>query len=141
QRMEGADLPDLQLSDWLIIVPRSIGRELQKLLYFLPRAFIVLLLSFVPIIGMALWFIFNGWMMAIQYCDYAADNRNVSFRSMISALKSQMKKCWPFGAVVNLAMLVPLVNLLIIPAAVIGATLYWEREVVSGHSSLEKPKL
>ncbi|WP_299733693.1 sulfate transporter CysZ [uncultured Endozoicomonas sp.] len=133
QRMEGADLPDLKLSDWLIIVPRSIGRELRKLLYFLPRAFILLLLSFIPILGMVLWFLFNGWMMAIQYCDYAADNRGVPFSTMMSELKSRITKCWPFGAMVNLAMLIPLLNLLIIPAAVVGATLYWEREVVNEH--------
>lgn len=129
QRMEGADLPDLQLKDWLVILPRSIGRELRKLLYYLPRALVLLLLSFIPGVGMVLWFIFNSWMMAVQYCDYAADNRGVSFSEMMSLLKKNLPKAWPFGAVVNLAMLIPLLNLLIIPAAVVGSTLLWEREV------------
>ncbi|WP_419535130.1 sulfate transporter CysZ [Endozoicomonas sp.] len=132
QRMEGAELPDLKLSDWLTIVPRSIGRELRKLLYYLPRAIVLLLLSFVPVLGFVLWFLFNGWMMAIQYCDYAADNRGVSFSEMLLRLKPQLSKSWPFGAVVNIAMLVPLVNLLIIPAAVVGASLLWEREMEKG---------
>ncbi|MBO9496379.1 sulfate transporter CysZ [Thalassotalea sp. G20_0] len=129
QQMEGAELPDLKLSDWLTIVPRSIGRELRKLLYFLPRAIVLLILSFVPVLGFVLWFLFNGWMMAIQYCDYAADNRGVSFSDMLSRLKPKLSTSWPFGAVVNLAMLIPLINLLIIPAAVVGATLLWEREI------------
>ncbi len=131
QRMEGADLPDMQLSDWLSVVPKSLGRELCKLLYYFPRALLLLLLSFIPLVGMVLWFLFNGWMMAVQYCDYAADNRGVSFAQMKTRLRPQITKCWPFGAVVNLAMLVPLLNLLIIPAAVVGATLFWEREVES----------
>lgn len=129
QRMQGAELPEQQLSDWLAIVPKSIARELRKLLYYLPRAILLLLLSFVPILGFALWFLFNGWMMAIQYCDYAADNRGISFADMQSRLRSKLSTCWPFGAVVNLAMLIPLVNLLIIPAAVAGGSLLWEREM------------
>lgn len=131
QRMGGADLPDMQLSDWLSVVPKSLGRELRKLLYYFPRALLLLFLSFIPVVGMVLWFLFNGWMMAVQYCDYAADNRGVSFVDMKARLRPQITKCWPFGAVVNLAMLVPLLNLLIIPAAVAGATLFWEQEIES----------
>lgn len=131
QRMEGADMPDMQLSDWLSVVPKSLGRELRKLFYYFPRALLLLLLSFIPLVGMVLWFLFNGWMMAVQYCDYAADNRGVSFAQMKTRLRPQITKCWPFGAVVNLAMLIPLLNLLIIPAAVVGATLFWEREIES----------
>ena len=129
QRMEGAELPDLQLSDWLTLVPKSIGRELRKLMYYLPRVLLLFLLSFIPGLGMILWFLFNGWMMSIQYCDYAADNRGVSYNDMLSKLKPTLSKSWPFGAVVNVAMLIPFLNLLIIPVAVIGATVFWEREV------------
>ena len=131
QRMEGANMPDMQLSDWLSVVPKSLERELRKLLYYLPRALLLLLLTFIPVVGAVLWFLFNGWMMAIQYCDYAADNRGVSFADMKLRLRPHITKCWPFGAMVNLAMLVPLLNLLIIPAAVAGASLFWEREIES----------
>ena len=129
QRIEGTNMPDMTASDWLTIVPKSIGRELRKLLYFIPKALIILLLSFIPVLGAVLWFMFNSWMMAIQYCDYAADNRGISFQDMVSELKSKRGKSWLFGATVNIAMLVPLLNLLIIPAAVVGATLFWEREI------------
>ena len=33
-----------------------------------------------------------------------------------------------FGAIVYVALLIPLVNLLMMPAAVAGATLFWVRE-------------
>ena len=130
QRMEGAELPDLKWSNWLMIVPRSIGRELRKILYFLPLAIVLLILSFfVPVLGLVLWFLFNSWMMAIQYCDYAADNRSISFPEMLSRLKPKLSKSWPFGAVVNLTTMIPFINLLIIPAAVVAASLLWEREI------------
>ena len=131
QQMEGAELPELTMKDWLVILPRSIARELQRMAYYLPRALILLVLSFIPVVGALLWFGFNGWMMSIQYCDYAADNRGVSFKQMMSRLKENNPSCWFFGSTINLMMLVPLLNLLIMPAAVVGATLYWERRVES----------
>ncbi|MDD7805047.1 MAG: sulfate transporter CysZ [Endozoicomonas sp. (ex Botrylloides leachii)] len=132
QVMEGASLPEMALKDWIIIVPKSLGRELKKLFYYLPRALILLILSFIPVINLIsplLWFAFNGWMLTIQYCDYAADNKSIPFKQMTTLLKKNSPTAWGFGLMVNLMMLVPLVNLLIIPAAVVGGTLLWERRV------------
>ncbi|MGI9276894.1 MAG: sulfate transporter CysZ [Endozoicomonas sp.] len=131
QKLNGADdLPDYELKDWLILVPRTIGRELRKLMYFLPRAVLLLILSFIPVINLVspfLWFIFNSWMMSIQYCDYAADNRGVSFKDMLAQLQTERSPVWGFGATVSLVLLVPFINLVIMPAAVVGSTLLWER--------------
>ena len=135
QQMEGAKLPDLGWKDFLAILPRSILRELRKIAYFLPRALILLLLSFIPVVGAVLWFIFNGWMMAIQYCDYPADNRGISFSETLAQLKKNNPTSWFFGTTVNLVMLIPLVNLVMIPAGVVGATLLWERKIEQQRSS------
>ena len=140
QSMEGATLPTMKLKDWLIIIPKSIGRELQKLLYYLPRALLLLILSFIPVINLVspiLWFVFNGWMMTVQYCDYAADNRSVSFKTMIKQLKNHRPGTWSFGALVSLVMLIPLINLFVIPVAVVGATLLWERRIEATSRSRE----
>ena len=133
QRLNGAtDLPDYELKDWLILLPRTIGRELRKLVYYLPKALVLLILSIIPVINLAspvLWFLFNSWMMSIQYCDYAADNRGVSFNDMLVRLRKQRSGVWGFGATVSLVMLVPFINLVIMPAAVVGSTLLWERQI------------
>ena len=134
QRMEGAQLPDLGWKDLLAILPRSIFRELRKIAYFLPRALVLLLLSFIPVVGAALWFLFNGWMMAIQYCDYPADNRGVSFSETLAQLRKNNPTSWFFGTTVNLVMLIPLLNLVMIPAGVVGASLLWERKIQSSYS-------
>ena len=134
QEMEGAELPPQRLKDWVTMVPATMAREIQRLMYYFPRALVLFFLSFVPILGAVLWFVFNSWMMSIQYCDYAADNRKVSFKEMLALLRENKSTSWTLGATVNLMMLVPLLNLLIMPAAVIGATLYWERRVESGSS-------
>ena len=64
-------------------------------------------------------------MLAIQYCDYPFDNHKVPFSTMRKALKLQWKHSYGFGISVYLLSLVPLINLLIMPVAVCGATAMW----------------
>ncbi|MET4695593.1 sulfate transporter CysZ [Endozoicomonas lisbonensis] len=133
QRLNGADdLPDYELKDWLVLLPRTVCRELRKLVYYLPKALVLLVLSIIPVVNLVspvLWFLFNSWMMSIQYCDYAADNRGVSFNDMLVRLREQRSGVWGFGATVSLVLLVPFINLVIMPAAVVGSTLLWERQI------------
>jgi len=74
-------------------------------------------------------------MMAIQYCDYPMDNNKVSFRQMKIMLAERRLTSVSFGALVQLGMMIPLVNLIVMPAAVIGATLYWIEEHVERASA------
>ncbi|WP_257280502.1 MULTISPECIES: sulfate transporter CysZ [unclassified Endozoicomonas] len=133
QNLHGkSDLPEYELKDWLTLLPRAIGREIRKLIYYLPKAVILLILSFIPVVNLitpVLWFMFNSWMMSIQYCDYAADNRGVSFNDMLDRLKQDRNYVWGFGATVTLVMLIPFINLLIMPAAVVGSTMLWEDRI------------
>ncbi|WP_252176293.1 sulfate transporter CysZ [Endozoicomonas sp. 4G] len=133
QNLHGkSDLPEYELKDWLTLLPKTIGREGRKLVYYLPKAVVLLVLSFIPVVNLitpVLWFLFNSWMMSIQYCDYAADNRGVSFNDMLDRLKQDRNYVWGFGATVTLVMLIPFINLLIMPAAVVGSTLLWEDRI------------
>lgn len=120
---------------WLQIladVPRAVWREVQKIVYYLPRAlglFVLGLLPVVNLIAAALWLVFNGWMMALQYVDYPADNHRVSFGDLKQGLRRRRMSALGFGLPVALAAMVPVLNLLVVPAAVCGATAYWVREV------------
>ncbi len=108
---------------------RSIQRELQNLAYYIPRLIGILLLFLVPVIGTIiapiLLFLFNAWMMSIQYNDYAFDNNHVSFPIMRQRLKQDRTNNLMFGTMINLFTMIPLVNLVIMPAAVCGGTLQW----------------
>lgn len=111
---------------------RSIKRELQNLAYYLPRLIVILLLFLVPVIGTIitpiLLFLFNSWMMAIQYNDYAFDNNKVSFSTMRRHLKQDRTNNLVFGTLVNICTMIPIVNLFIMPAAVCGGTLHWVKK-------------
>jgi len=110
-------------------LPRILKRECQKWLYFLPRMLGCLILFFVPVIGQTIapivWFIFAGWMMAIQYADYPFDNHKVSFVMMRKTLATRFGKNITFGMIISFCTTIPLVNFIIMPIAVCGATAAW----------------
>lgn len=117
--------------DILLVVPKSLGRELRKILYYLPRLLGLLLLTLVPVVNLVaspLLLVFGIWMMAVQYIDYQADNDQVDFRDLLRWMRSRRGLSLGFGALVYVGMLIPLVNLLVMPAAVAGSTLLWVRE-------------
>jgi CysZ protein len=132
--LRGAPLTDEGWAEVLKMIPRSIQRELHKLAYYLPRFLLLLVLTFIPVVNLVaplLWFLFGAWMMSIQYCDYPMDNNKVSFRQMKQLMKARRVTSIGFGGLVQLGMLVPVVNLILMPAAVVGATIFWVEEYAS----------
>src|SRR5690554_4923188 len=112
-------------------IPRALWREVQKIAYYLPRAigqFIIGLIPVVNLVAAVLWFLFNSWMMALQYVDYPADNHKVSFPRLRKDLAASRLSALGFGLPVALAAMVPILNLVVVPAAVCGATAFWVRE-------------
>lgn len=139
-KLTGKPLPSGGLwKEILIAVPRSIGREISKLPYY--AIFILLWLgSFIPVIGLAsglLLFLFSAWMMAIQYCDYPADNHKISVSDLKNRLHQQRSTALIFGLLTMLGMMIPLVNLFVMPAAVCGATLFWVEELAENKITLK----
>ena len=111
--------------------PRMLWREVQKIAYYLPRALALFILGIIPVVNLvaaALWILFNSWMMALQYVDYPADNHKVSFARLRKDLAASRLSALGFGLPVALAAMVPVLNLIVVPAAVCGAAAYWVRE-------------
>ena len=113
----------------LLAVPKSILREILKLLYYIPMALFVLLLSFIPGIGAVAWLLLGAWMMSIQFVDYPMDNHQLSFAEVKAAVRSHRLSSMGFGGLVALCTGIPLVNFFVVPAAVVGATLLWCEEL------------
>ena len=120
-------VPESTVSPWLIL-PRSVARELGKLLYVLPRLLGLLLITIIPVVNMVapfLWVLFGAWMMSIQYTDYAADNNDVSFGELKLKLGSRKLDALMFGLPAYLLLTVPVVNLILMPVGVAGGTRFW----------------
>ena len=119
------------ISMW-VILPRAIMRELSKLRYLLPRLLGLLVLSVIPginVVAPFLWVLFSGWMMAIQYTDYAADNNEVSFKELRQRLARNRIDSVLFGVPAYLMLAIPVLNLLLLPVAVAGGTVFWVKNL------------
>ena len=109
-------------------VPRSLVREVTRLVYILPLAPLIWVLTLIPglnVLTPVLWFLWGAWMMSIQYTDYAADNDRISFGKLRKSLSTNRTLTLSFGAGVTLATMIPILNFFVMPAAVCGATLMW----------------
>ena len=122
----------------LMALPRGILRELWKLLYYVPMALFVFILSIafnalLPGIGTlvtpALWFLLGAWMMSIQFVDYPMDNHRLSFADVKETVRARRLSSMGFGGLVALCTGIPIINFFVVPAAVVGATLLWCEEL------------
>lgn len=114
------------------LIINSLGRETRKLGYFLVRfifiGILAAILFFIPILNMLvpiLFFIFGAWYLAVEYCDYAADNFHQPFSQSKLQLKQHRALGFGFGIIVMLLSSVPFLNFIVMPAAVLGGTALW----------------
>ena len=117
--------------DMLRMIPGAIAREVQKLLYYLPRVLGLFFLGLIPgmqVVVPWLWLLFGAWMMAIQYVDYPMDNNRISFRNMKKLLAKRKLLHIGFGGGISVMLMVPFVNFFVMPIAVVGATALWVDE-------------
>ena len=108
------------------LIPTLID-EARKVLYALLLAIPFLLLLFVPLIGPLLWFAYTAWIMAVQYGDYPMGNHGLKLAEQRKRLKSRRLESLGFGAAVAGLQLIPVLNFVLMPAAVAGATSLWVR--------------
>jgi CysZ protein len=114
----------------IALFPRALARELRKFLYYLPLLILVFILSwFLNVLAPLLWFALGAWMMAVQYVDYPMDNHLLSFNEVKQVLRERRLSSLGFGGLVALISGIPIVNFFVVPAAVVGATLYWCEEL------------
>ncbi|MGA9851613.1 MAG: sulfate transporter CysZ [Gammaproteobacteria bacterium] len=106
--------------------------QVQRILYILWRAILIgllgLLLLFVPLFGIVtplLWFLFSAWTLAILYSDFPLSNSGVAFAAQRPLFRRHRSRLFGFGAAATLCTLIPVVNFIIMPAAVAGATVMW----------------
>lgn len=128
-RLTGEEPPEGGVMAMVKDTPRILHREWVKLAYYLPRALVLLLLHLIPVLGQTvapvLWFLFGAWMMSIQYSDYPFDNHKVPFVTMRRALRQHKTQNLQFGIMVYICTVIPVLNLVIMPVAICGATAMW----------------
>jgi CysZ protein len=107
---------------------RTLASELRKLAYIVLWSIPALLLFLIPGVNIAapvVWMLFGAWMLAISYVDYPMGNHGLGFPEQRRRLRERRYLALGFGGAVMCALAVPVVNFLVIPAAVAGATALW----------------
>lgn len=119
------------LSHEIDFVEQPLGQvlraEAKRMLYIVTRMLPLLVLFVIPVINIIasfVWAIFGAWCLAMEYMAYPLENEGVLFAEQKDLLKSARLGTLSFGAVTMLGLTLPLINIIVGPAAVIGATLY-----------------
>ena len=109
----------------------ALASEFRKFIYFMVRAIPLLVLFVIPLVQVAapfLWLLFGAWMLALEYLDFPMGNHGFLFAEQNHRLRPQRALVSGFGLGVFVVTMIPVVNFLVIPAAVCAATrLYCER--------------
>jgi CysZ protein len=124
EHLHTGTVSDTGISIWREIAVAP-AQEIRKMLYFLVWAIPFLILFLIPGINIAapfLWAAFSAWMLSLQYVDYPLGNRGLRFVEQRAMMRNNRQLSLGFGAVVLVLTMIPVVNFVAMPAAVIGAT-------------------
>lgn len=88
----------------------------------IPRAIVVVLLGIIPGIGPILAALVGAFFIAVGYTDYALERRKYPVIKKLTTLWKHRRMALGFGVGANLLLLIPLINFLCMPIAVVGGT-------------------
>lgn len=126
--LKNEPLPETKWADIIKDSGSAMARQWQMIKYYIPRALLLFIISFIPVINIVsgiLWFLFSAWMQSVQYIDYPMDNNKKSFKVLRKMLGRHKGAAFSFGIPVLILMMIPIVNIVVMPAAVAGATAMW----------------
>lgn len=128
KNVTGDSPPEMPWAQMLKDTPKMLFNELRKIAYLLKWLLPLLLLSWIPGLNLfapLLWLFFSSWTLALDYHDYPMGNHQLGFRQQRDILKKNRGLALGFGAATMVATMIPIVNFLVIPAAVAGATVLY----------------
>lgn len=115
-------------------IPGALASEAGKLWYLASRAIPVLILFIIPginLLALPLWLALGCWFLALEYLDYPMANHGIEGRAQRQRLAKDRLDGLAFGAGVMIMTMIPVLNFLAMPAAVIGATQLWQTRLLS----------
>jgi CysZ protein len=111
---------------WLALA-RGIGNGLRLLLLTVLASLLLFVLGLIPVVGQTLVPVLGafvgGWFLTLELTGYAFDARGLRLRDRRRLLGARRSRTLGFGVATYLLFLVPFAALIVMPAAVAGATL------------------
>jgi CysZ protein len=105
--------------------------EVKKLLYMVAWSIPFLALFLVPVINIIApftWLAFSAWMLTVEYVDYPMGNHGLRSDEQKKRIGEKRFLSMGFGGTVTIATMIPVLNFVVMPAAVAGATAMWVKQ-------------
>lgn len=126
ESLAGEAPAELELGFW-----KQFGRSLADTLRLLALTIVVslgvLLVGLIPLVGTVIGAVLGafvgGWFLALELCGFPFESRGLRLRDRRHALGARRARTLGFGVVTYLLFLVPFLAIVVMPAAVAGATL------------------
>ncbi len=115
-------------SSFMKMARDSFLSQIRKLVYIIFWSAVLLLISLIPLVNFAapfLWVIFGSWLLSLEYLDYPMGNHELNFTRQRQILATRKGLSLGFGSSVMVLTSIPLLNFIVMPVAVAGATVLW----------------
>lgn len=127
--LSGNTVNNMGTVDTIKDIPHMIGLEIIKFLYRIPWLILGIIALFIPVFGPIITALIGAWCNALDYTSYGFENNRISFKNTRQSVAKNKVLCLSFGLATWIGLLVPFLNLLIIPAAVCGGTILWHERL------------
>ncbi len=119
-------------SSFMKMARDSFLSQIRKLVYIIFWSAVLLLISLIPLVNFAapfLWVIFGSWLLSLEYLDYPMGNHELIFTRQRQILAARKGLSLGFGSSVMVLTSIPLLNFIVMPVAVAGATVLWVEQL------------
>ncbi len=114
----------------ILIIWESLAGGVKRVLIFLASQIMLLFISLLPLIGATVITIINimitGWFLAMEFLDFEFERREWTFDHKLQAWKKNRWSLLGFGLGALVGSMIPVFNLIFLPACVVGASLYYK---------------
>jgi len=131
ERRQTGRLPETR-HNMVYLMVAGFWRQFPRLWYLLLWGAATLLVSFVlgliPLVNAAvavLWFLYGAWSLSVMMSDFPLGARSLPGKEQHSLIRRNRGGVFGFGVACSAMALVPVLNLLLLPAATAGVTLMW----------------
>ena len=101
--------------------------ELKRVFYIVTRILPLLILFMIPVVNLVapiIFALFSACCLAMEFMAYPLENEGLLFTEQKALLKTARFGMLSFGGLTMLGLTLPVLNIIVGPAAVIGATIY-----------------
>ena len=121
---------------FFVMFKNSLLSQLGKLVYIALWSLGLLLISLIPVVNFVapfLWVLFGSWLLSLEYLDYPMGNHDLTFSKQKQLLAGRKGLALGFGGSVMVLTSIPLINFIVMPVAVAGATLLYVEQLESNY--------